>query len=154
MASEGFRRSGAGPSASGASPSHGRNDSRSTLALRSSTENGFNATNQAIQYNAFNERLDGPAARRRAELEDEMKQSRVTAEEKKARKLVEKAEKKAQKQARKQAKKDEKIRKKAEKDGTTLAEAEKPEGNAPEYAPESDVVDEFENPPASPASLV
>jgi hypothetical protein len=83
-----------------------------------------------------------------------MKQSRARKEEKKARKPAEKAEKKAQKQARKQAKKDEKARKKAEKDGTTLAEAKRLEGSAREYGAESDVVDEFETRPASPASLV
>ena len=125
MASEGWRRSAAGPS-------QRRNENegqrRDTLTLRSSTGDGFNATVAAVEYNAFNERIDGAAARRRAELEGEMNAARARKAEKDAQKRAEKAEKKARKQARKQAKKDEKARKKAEKDEHILAQASTPAG--------------------------
>jgi hypothetical protein len=161
MASEGFRRSGAGPSPRS-------NDSTSTLTMHSSTGDGFNATIAAVEYNAFNERIDGAAARRRAELEGEMKAARAKKEEKVAQRQAEKAEKKARKQARKQAKIDEKARKQAEKDEHTLAEAPAPAGRqqpsleqpvrgaAIETGGEvnDEGADEVENRPSSPASFV
>ena len=169
MASEGWRRSAAGPS-------QRRNENegqrRDTLTLRSSTGDGFNATVAAVEYNAFNERIDGAAARRRAELEEEMKAARAKKAEKDAQKQAEKAEKKARKQARKKAKKDEKGRKKAEKDDHILAEASTPAGReqssleetvreaATESGGEAEIdeegggTDEVEMRPSSPARFV